>query len=104
MSDASFKSVRRSAAPAGTRRSASMDAKASDKATTKRSAVGPSKASFEGKPVISRTAERVYMNGIPASTLVGKYPLVKGQPAPAAPRHFTQDQISAAVTRRMKLA
>jgi len=81
-----------------------MDTKASGKAATRRDAAGLSKAGREGKPVISRTSERVYVNGIPASTLVGKYPSVKSQPAPAAPRHFTQDQISAAVARRMKLA
>lgn len=102
MAAASSKPVRRTAAPAGVRRSTPAGTKAGGKAAVKRAA-SPSTAGREAKPLIRRTGERVYVDGIPASTLVGKYPSVRAQPAPAAPRHFTQDQISAAVARWMKL-
>lgn len=102
MAAASSKPVRSTAAP-GVQQGASVGKKAGSKAAVKRAA-GPATAGREAKPLIRRTGERVYVDGIPASTLVGKYPSVRAQPAPAAPRHFTQDQISAAVARWMKLA
>lgn len=105
MVTASPKPARRTTTSDDERRRTSKKAEAGNELTLKK-VVSGSKVDRkrDGKPVIRRVAGRLYVDGVPALTLVGKHPLVKAQPAPDAPRHFTLEQISDAVERHMKIA
>jgi hypothetical protein len=63
----------------------------------------PKRSPAPRKVLVVRTRQGVLIDGKPAGSLLNKHPAVRVQPAPAAPRHLTSEQISQMAT-LMKLA